>query len=74
MNGISLPMALDSIQLFEEQNDVFINCYDINPVSHEPGVLHISSEENMNHHVNILLHKEHYYIIRSFSRFLCESY
>ena len=26
MNGILLPMTLDSIQLFEEQNDVSINC------------------------------------------------
>ena len=64
-------MTLDNIQLFEERNDVSINCYDINPVSHEPGVLHISSEENKKHHVNILLYKGHYYTIRSLSRFLC---
>ena len=70
-NGISLPMTLDSIQLFEAQNEVSINCYEINPVSHEPGVLHISSEENKKHHVNILLYKGHYYTIRSLSRFLC---
>ena len=70
-NEISLPMTLDNIQLFEERNDVSINCYDINPVSHEPGVLHISSEENKKHHVNILLYKGHYYKIRSLSRFLC---
>ena len=70
-NEISLPMTLDNIQLFEERNDVSINCYDINPVSHEPGVLHISSEENKKHHVNILLYKGHYYTIRSLSRLLC---
>ena len=70
-NEISLPMTLDNIQLFEERNDVSINCYDINPVSHEPGVLHISSEGNKKHHVNILLYKGHYYTIRSLSRFLC---
>ena len=70
-NGISLPITRDSIQLFEAQNEVSINCYEINPVSHEPGVLHISSEENKKHHVNILLYKGHYYTIRSLSRFLC---
>ena len=34
-------------------------------------MLHISSEENKKHHVNILLYKGHYYTIRSLSRFLC---
>ena len=34
-NGISLPMTLDSIQLFEAQNEVSINCYEINPFATE---------------------------------------
>ena len=72
LKNISFPVHIKQISTFEKQNDVSVNVF-----AHEKGIvfpIYVTVYRDKTHHVDLLLYRRHYYLIRSLSRLLSGMY
>ena len=67
--GLTFPVAIDQISIFEARNNVSINCYGFNDEKKLVEVLHVTSAPK-DVHVNLMLYRGHYSLIRNLDRLL----
>ena len=66
LTGISFPVYLPQIELFESNNNLSINVYGFEKCIFP---LYVTSQK-FSSHINLLLYKNHFYLIRCMSRLL----
>ena len=68
--GITFPVTLDQVEVFEKNNNVSINVYGFDKCVFP---LYVTESQASSNHINLLLHKGHFYLIRCMSRLLSGS-
>ena len=66
-SNLTYPVSIKQIPRFEKDNNLSINCYGFEKIIHP---LYISKHKSKKE-VDLLLYKNHYYLIRNLSRLIC---
>ena len=72
-NGLKYPVTIDQIPFFEKNNNISINVFTLNK-NNLPYVIYLTENRLGNKHINLLLYKNHFWLVKDLSRLFANIY
>lgn len=71
LTGLKFPVDITQIPLFEELNTISINVYGFEKTIYP---VYITQNRNSKHHINLLLYRHHFFLVKNLSALLSKYY